>query len=154
VKVLAGLAFAATVGIVPASAADSLSALRFLAGTWNCTYHAGKNAATYKATFAYDMSNNWMRERDEWAGGGSDLALFTYDPKRQVWTAVVIEPDRTITLFRATGSDANHIVYRSVHPDSTMTDVFDRTSPTVYTLHFTQAAAGKTTKSTDTCVKA
>jgi hypothetical protein len=141
------------VSLRPASAADPLASLRYLVGSWKCTYDAGKVRATYAAAFAYDMSGNWMRERDSWAGGGGDLGMFTYEPKRNSWTAVFLEQDRSTTIFRASGPNANHIVYRSVYPDASMTEIFDRTSPTRYTLQFTQSTGGKTTKSADTCVK-
>ena len=137
----------------PAAASDPLASLRFLVGTWNCTYHAGAARVTYKATFSYDMSGNWMRERDVWAGGGGDEGLFTYEPKRRSWSVVIVEQDRTTTVMRGTGSNANHVVYHSVYPDPSMTDIFDRVSPTQYTLHFTQTTGGKTVRSTDTCVK-
>ena len=139
--------------IAPAGASDPLASLRYLVGTWKCTYDAGKVRATYTATFAYDMNDNWLRERDSWNGGGGDFGLFTYDPKGQVWTELVVEQERTTTLFRGKGSDPNHVVYRSIYPDASMTDIFDRVSPAEYTLHFTQVAAGKTTRSTDTCMK-
>lgn len=152
VKLIAtGLLFV-MVSALPAPASDPLSSLRFLAGSWNCTYHSGKTHLNYKAVFSYDMDGNWMTERDAWAGGGGDQGMFTYEPKRRSWSAVVLEPDRTTTLFRGTGSP-NHVVYRSVYPDASMVELFDRVSPTRYTLHFTQSARGKRVESTDTCKK-
>ncbi|MBV8147760.1 MAG: hypothetical protein JO092_01555 [Candidatus Eremiobacteraeota bacterium] len=139
--------------LAPADAADPLASLRYQVGTWTCTYHSGTKPMTYKASFSYALGNNWMRERDSWAGGGGDEDLFTYDPKTQSWTAVVVENERATVLFRARGANPNHIVYRSVYPDASATDVFDRVSPTRYTLHFSQTTGGKTTKSFDTCVK-
>jgi opacity protein-like surface antigen len=150
--IVATVAFA-VIAATPAAASDPLSSLRFMVGTWNCTYNAGKTHVTYRATFAYDLGNNWMRESDSWTGGGGDLGMFTYEPQRHNWTAVVMENERTTTIFRAKGSNASYILYRSVYPDSSMTDLFERTSPTRYTLHFTQNAGGKTMKSNDVCVK-
>ncbi len=140
--------------IPTASVADPLASLRSLTGTWNCTYHGAKAQVTYKATFSYDMNDNWMRERDSWAGGGGDEGMFTYEPKRHSWTAVIVEPERTATVFRGAGSNPDHVVYRSIYPDASMTDIFDRKSPTGYTLHFTQNTGGNTVKSIDICVKA
>jgi len=151
-KFLAALSFAA-LSIAPAAANDSLRSLSYLVGTWKCTYDAGKTRMVYTATFAYVMDENWVRESDSWSGGGSDLGMFTYDSKRREWTALVIEPERSSVVFRAAGSDAYHIVYRSVYPDTSMTDVFDRESPSRYTLHFAQSAGGKVTRSNDTCRK-
>lgn len=135
----------------PAAASDPLASLHFLVGTWNCGYQMGKTHATYKAAFAYDMNGNWMRQSDSWTGGG-DLGLFTYEPKIG-WTAVVFERDRTTTIFRASGSNPNHVVYHRTYPQAGATEVFDRVSPTRFTVHFTQTEGGKTTSSTDTCVK-
>ncbi len=140
-------------GVMPAAASDPLASLRYLVGTWNCTYRSGKVQARYTATFAYDMSGNWMRERDSWAGGGSDQALFTYEPQGRNWTAVVTEQERTTTIFRAAGANPNHLVYRSVYPYAGMSEIFDRTSPMQYSLHFAQSTGGKTIKSTGTCIK-
>jgi hypothetical protein len=152
-KAIVAVLFFAAIGIVPAGGSDPLGSLRFLVGRWNCTYNAGKVHGLYAATFSYDMGGNWLRESDSWTGGGGDLGMFTYEPKRHGWTAVVLENDRTTTVFRASGSNPNHIVYRGAYPDTSMTDVFDRTSPTRYTLQFSQTTGGKTMKSTDTCVK-
>ncbi|MFY9664425.1 MAG: hypothetical protein WAL67_14280 [Candidatus Cybelea sp.] len=138
--------------LAPASANDPLASLHFLVGSWNCTYQAGKASLSYHATYAYDMKDNWLSERDGWKGGGADAGMFTYDPKRG-WTAVVIEPERTTTIFHATGANASHIVYHSLYPDASMTEAFDRVSSTRYTLHFKQKANGKTVTSIDTCVK-
>jgi hypothetical protein len=137
----------------PAAAKDPLSSLHFLVGTWKCTYQAGKTHLYYKATYSYDLGGDWLRENDSWAGGGSDLGMITYEPKTHGWTAVVLEQDRGTTIFRAPGSNPNRVAYRSVYPTTTMTDVFERGSPTRYTLRFTQNAGGKTMKSTDLCVK-
>ncbi len=147
---LTAFAFVALLA-APATANDPLSSLRFLVGTWNCTYEAGKTKVTYKATFSYDMNDNWIRESDSWKGGGNDLGMFTFE--NGGWTTVVLEPNRSTTLFRASGKNPNHIVYRSVYPHAGMTDVFDRVSPTRYTLHFKQTAGGKTVESNDVCVK-
>lgn len=139
-------------GVAPAGASDPLSSLRYLVGTWKCTYQIGKTHADYKATYSYGLGENWLRESDSW-GGGSDLGMITYEPKERRWTIVVLETDRIATLFRAAGGSPNHLVYHSVYPSTSMTDVFDRDSPTRYTLHFTQSAGGRAVKSTDTCVK-
>jgi hypothetical protein len=151
-KIVAAVLLFAFAGTLPAPAADPLNSLRFLVGTWNCSYQAGKTRVQYRATFAYDMGSNWLRETDTWTGGGGDLGMFTYERNRG-WTAVVLERDRHTVIMRATGNDPNHVVYRSVYPDASMTDIFERASPTRYTLHFTQTLNGKTMKSTDTCVK-
>lgn len=138
--------------VSPASASDPLASMRFLVGTWNCTYLSGSARVAYAATFSDDMNGNWIRESDSWKAGSNDLGMFTYDHKNG-WTAVFVEPDRTTTVFRASGTNPNHIVYRSVYPSGGMSDIFDRVSPTRFTLHFTQIAAGRTTKSNDVCVK-
>jgi hypothetical protein len=152
-RLLTSVLFSIAIGTTSASAADPMSALHFLVGTWHCSYNSGKTHGAYTATFDYDLGGNWMRERDSWTGGGGDQGMFTYEPKRRGWTAIVIEEDRTTVVFHGAGNNANSIVYRSVYPDASMTDVFERKSATSYALHFTQSAGGKTTKSTDTCVK-
>jgi hypothetical protein len=152
-KFLTASLFLVALNAAPAAATDPLSSLRFLVGTWKCTYQAGKTHVYYRATYAYDLGDNWLRESDSWAGGGSDLGMITYEPKARAWTEVVAEPERTTTLFRASGDNPNHVVYRSVYPSTAMTDVFERTSPTRYTLHFSQSVHGGTMKSTDVCVK-
>jgi hypothetical protein len=142
----------AALAAAPGRASDPLSSLRFLVGTWNCTYEAGKARINYKATFSYDLNGNWMRESDSWEGGGGDLAMFTYE--KNGWTSVVMEHERTSALFRASGKNPNHVVYRSVYPQTGLTDVFDRVSPTRFTVHFKQTSRGKTMSSIDVCDKA
>jgi ribosomal protein L10 len=150
-KFFAALLFVA-LSCVTSLASDPLSSMRSLVGTWNCTYQVGKTRIAYKAVFSYDLGDNWVLERDS-SAGGSDLGMFTYEPKRRGWTAIVITRQRTTTVFRAVGDNPNHIVYRSAYPDTSMTDIFDRASPTIYTLHYTQTTGGKTIKSADRCVK-
>ena len=55
--------------------------------------------------------------------------------------------------MRAPGSDPNHIAYRSVYPDASIAETFDRMSSTKYTLHGTVRSGGKTTTSVDTCLR-
>jgi hypothetical protein len=138
---------------VPAAAADPLSSLSYLVGSWTCTYNAGPQHITYTATYAYVMGNNWLRERDAWAGGGSDVGLTTYEPKSNAWTEIVAENERSTTVFRAVGSGAAHRVYHSVYPNALLTLVFDRVSDRNYTIHFHGTYAGKMMTSYDSCGK-
>jgi hypothetical protein len=55
--------------------------------------------------------------------------------------------------MRATSSDPNHFAYRSIYPDASIAETFDRVSATEYALHATVRSAGKTTTSVDTCVR-
>ena len=71
-------------------------------------------------------------------------ALFTYEPKRHSWTEVIVEPERTATVFRGAGSNPNHVVYRSIYPDASMTDIFDRKSPTeIYAALYAERPAAR-----------
>lgn len=149
--VASAMLVAGTLGATPA-ASDPMPSLRFLVGNWSCTYRAGKAGVTYAAVFSYDMGGNWLRERDSWRGGGSDEGLFTYDRRLRTWTAVIVENERSAVIFRGNGDPA-HITYRSIYPDTTMSETFDRHSTNQYTLHFSRTAGGKTMKSVDVCVK-
>ena len=150
---LLAVALLSTLGATAPARSDPMASLRFLVGNWTCTYNQGPVHVTYKATFAYDMGGNWMRERDSWTGGGGDEDSITYDPKRREWIAVVLENQRNTTLFHASYTGPAHIVYRSLYPNTSLTDVFDRVSPTRYTLHFSGTLNGKAVKSHDVCVK-
>ena len=141
-----------SLGATPSAHSDPMTSLRFLVGNWTCTYHQGPARITYKATYAYDLGGNWLRERDTSAGGFGDQALITYQPKQQAWIVVVVGNDRSATLFKGTGPPA-HVVYRGIYPDSSMTEHVDHTSPTQYTVHFSQTAKGKTTTSNDVCTR-
>jgi hypothetical protein len=92
-------------------------------------------------------------ELDFGAGGGGDEGLFTYDPGKRQWTFVVLESERRPTLFVSDDTRGARITYHSVYPDASMTETIERISPAKYTIHFTQTAAGKTTKSVDVCTK-
>ena len=152
-KLSTALLLAIALSAAPARAADPLASLHFLIGDWNCSYRAGKTQVAYKATFASDLGGNWLRESDSWAHGGSDLGMITYEPARHGWTSIVMENERASVIFFAKGANPNHIVYRSVYPNGSATDVFDRQSPTRYSLHFTQSQGGRSMKSTDACTK-
>lgn len=140
------------IGATPSSRSDPMTSLRFLVGNWTCTYHQGPSRVTYKATFEYALAGNWLRERDTSAGGFGDEALITYQPKQHAWVVVVVANDRSATLFKGTGAPA-HVVYRSIYPDTSMTEHIDHTSPTQYTVHFSQTAKGKTITSNDVCTR-
>ena len=148
VLILASLVLAAG---MPATAAP-FAGLHYLVGTWNCTYRAGAVRFAYGATFVYDRDGRTLRQIASWAGGG-DEELLAYDAKRGGWTAVVFEDQGTTTILRATGSDPNHIAYRSVYPDASIAETFDRISATEYKLHATVRSGGKTIASVDTCLR-
>ncbi len=131
--------------------ATPLAGLHFLVGKWNCTYRAGTVRFSYDATYAYD--HDILRQIASWTGGG-DEELLAYDTKRGGWTAVVLDDHGTATVMRATGSDPNHIAYRSVYPDTSIATTFDHISATEYTLHATVRSGGKTITSIDTCMRA
>jgi len=139
--------------MAPAKAADPLASLSYLVGTWSCTYNGGGQHLKYTATFDYVMDNNWMRERDTWAAGGSDVGLTTYEPKTNIWTEIVAENERSTTVFHATGSDAGHRAYQSVYPNALFNLIFDRVSDSEYTLHFHGTYGGKMMTSYDSCAK-
>jgi hypothetical protein len=105
----------------------------------------------YNATYVYDREGHTVRQIDSWAGGG-DEELLAYDAQRG-WTAVVFDDQGTATIMRATGTDPNHIAYRSVYPDAGIAVTFDRVSATEYTLHGTVRSGGKTITSVDTCLR-
>ena len=145
---LASLVLAAA---LPAKAAP-LAGLHYLVGTWNCTYRAGAARLAYDNTYAYDLDGHTLRQIASWAGGG-DEELLAYDAQRSGWSAVVFDDHGTATILRATGSDPNHIAYRSVYPDASIAETFDRISATEYTLHATVRLGGKTITSVDTCLR-
>jgi len=135
---------------MPTTAAP-LAGLHYLVGTWACTYRAGASRLTYGATYAYDRDGRTLRETTSWAGGG-DEELVGYSAQRG-WTAVVFEDQGTATILRGTGSDPNHIAYRSVYPDASIAETIDRVSATEYTIHATVRSGGKSIASVDTCLR-
>jgi hypothetical protein len=135
---------------LPAAAAP-LPGLHYLVGTWSCTYRAGAVRFAYDAAYTYDSDGHTLRQIASWAGGG-DEELLGYDAHRGGWTAVVFDQG-TATIMRATGSDSNHIVYRSVYPDASIAETFDRISATEYTLHATVRTGGKSVTSVDICLR-
>jgi len=139
---------------VLARAATPLNAVQYLVGNWSCQYEGGSQRISYESKYAYELSGSWLRERDSFKNGGSDEESLTFDPKHALWTAVILDSLGMTTIFRASGSDARHIVYHSVYPDATMTETFDRLSSARYTLHYAQSTGGKLTKSLDTWIPA
>ncbi len=147
VVLLAAVVLAAA---VPAKATP-LAGLHYLVGAWTCTYRAGAARFPYDATFTYDLDGHTLRQIDSWSSGGGE-ELLAYDAHHG-WTAVIIDDHGTATILRAPGSDPNHIAYRSVYPDVSIAERFDRVSATEYTLHATVRSRGKTTASVDTCLR-
>jgi len=148
VVILASILLAAA---LPATAAP-FAGLHYFVGTWKCTYRAGATRLPYDATWVYDLNGHSLREIASWAGGG-DEELVAYDAHRVGWTAVVFDDQGTATIMRATGSDPNHIAYRSVYPDASIAVTSDRVSATEYMLHGKVRMAGKTITSVDTCLR-
>src|SRR5215471_13294539 len=139
---IASLVAAAFASSPVAAATDSLSSLRYLVGTWNCSFEAGKTDVNYKATYTYDIGNNWLRENDSWTHGGSDLGMITYEPRSRQFVSVAMDRERAVVVFHANGSNPNHLVYHSAYPTTKLTNVFDRNSQTRYTLHFSGNVGG------------
>jgi hypothetical protein len=136
---------------LPATAAP-LAGMHYLVGTWNCTYHAAAVHLAYSATYAYDLDGHTLRQTTSSAGYG-DEELLTYDAQRRGWTAVILDDQGNATVMRANGSDPNHIAYRSVYPDASIAETFDRISATEYMLHAAVRSGGKTITSADTCLR-
>jgi hypothetical protein len=136
---------------LPATAAP-LAGLRYLVGPWKCTYRAGAVRFPYDTTYAYDLGGRTLRQIASWAGGG-DEELVAYDAPHGGWTAVVFDDHGTATIMRATGSDPDHIAYRSVYPDASIAVTFARISAMEYRLHGAVRSGGKTITSVDTCLR-
>ena len=148
VVILASIAL----GVALPATASPLAGLHYLVGTWNCTYRAGAVRFAYVNTYAYDLAGRILRQNASWVGGG-DEELVAYDAQRGRWTATVLDDLGNATVMRATGSDPNHIAYRSVYLDASIAVTFDRISATKYTLHATVRSGGKTITSVDTCLR-
>ena len=133
--------------------AAPVEGLHYLVGTWNCTYRAGTARLDYVATYTYALNGRTLREIATWTGGG-DEELQSFDTQRHGWSAVVFDDHGNATVMRATGSDPEHIAYRSVYPDANLGVKLDRISAAKYTLHGTFRSGGKTTDSVDTCLRA
>ena len=144
--VLAGAFFAAFAQ--RAVAADDLTALRYLVGDWQCTYHTGAQAQTFDASFAFAQNGNWLRETDTWKGGG-DQGFITLDTGRHQWTEVVVDSGRGSTILRGADTGAMKLDLRSVFPDSRLHTVISKVDAT----HFTVAATQAGVSSNDVCVK-
>jgi hypothetical protein len=151
--VTASLLYSGVCGAPAAAApADPVPALKYLAGTWSCDFVSGAQHLTYTAHYAYAMGGNWMRLTDTFPGGGGDEALITYDPKAGKWITVVLEPDRTATIFES--SDVGRsIAYHSVYPNAGMRETFRHVTDAKYTTNFTGTLEGKPMTTTDTCTK-
>ena len=107
----------------------------------------------YGATYSYDRGGRTLRETTSWAGGG-DEELIGYSAKRHGWTAVVFEDDGGSTVLVGTGSDANHIAYRSVYPDGSIAETIDRVSAQAYAIHAIVRSGATMMRSVDSCERA
>jgi hypothetical protein len=152
VKIIALMLTSLVLAAASPATAPPLAGLHYLVGTWNCTYRAGAARMAYTATYVYDRDGHMLREIDSWAGGGGE-ELLAYNAQRRGWTTVVLDDQGTASILRGTGSDPNHIAYRSVYPDASIAETFDRISATEYTLHATTRMGGKTIASVDTCLR-
>jgi hypothetical protein len=153
--ILASLVLAAASPATPAPKATPapLAGVHFLVGTWSCTYRAGAARFAYDAAYAYDLDGHTLHAIDTWTGGGGE-ELLAYDAQHGSWTEVVLDDQGTATIMRGTGRDPNHTAYRSVYPDASIAETFDRVSAAEYTLHATVRSGGKTITSVDTCLRA
>ena len=146
--------FALALPTAAAAPAAPLAGLKYLVGTWKCTYRGGGVTMAYDATYAYDLDGQALRQISSWAGGGGDEELVAYDARHHRWTAVVFDGQGTTTIMHATGSNPNHVAYRSVYPDTSLAVTYARVSASKYLAHGTFQAGGKTITSVDTCLRA
>ena len=148
VVMLASLVLAAA---LPATAAP-LGELHYLVGTWNCTYRAASRYAspTMPPTLTIATATRCGRPPPGRVAATRSCSRMTRSAA--AGRSVVFDDRGTATILRATGSNPNHIAYRSVYPDASIAVTFDRISATEYTLHGTVRSGGKTITSVDTCV--
>jgi hypothetical protein len=149
IMILASIVLAAALPAKPMPVAG----LHFLVGTWNCTYRAGAVKLAYKATYAYDLGGQTLRQSDSFAGGGAEQ-IYASDAQHGGVSAIVLDNQGDATIMRGTGSDPKHLAYHSAYPDASIAETVDLVSPTEYTIHATTTTGGKATKSVDTCVRA
>lgn len=138
---------------VVASAAQPVDSLNFLIGSWNCSFQMGAQRASYHAVYARAMGGAGILQTDSWRGGGGDAGLYTYDGTARQWNATFVEPSGQTTVFLSKDKGPQRIAYRSVYPDTTAREVFERVSPAKYLINFTQTKNGKVTVSNDVCSK-
>ena len=146
------LLYAAALGAAPTRVADPMKLLGWMPGTWTCSAAIGGRHEVYTAVFSYAMNGAWIRERDTWAAGGDEL-LLTYVAAKHVWRAVVTESNGSVTVFEAPDTGLAHIAYRSIYPNASMRDTFDRVSFKEYRMHFEQRTGGKLVRGSDVCTK-
>ena len=151
-KVVSFVGAFALMAATPTRVANPLQLMNFMIGTWTCSTDFNGQKQTYKARFDYVLGNSWLRETDTWSGGG-DMGMLAYVPQSRKWREVITEPDGSITVFQAPDAGVAHIAYRSVYPDASMSDTYDRVSMRQFTIHFIQSANAKTTRTSDVCTK-
>jgi hypothetical protein len=138
-----------TCGAAPSS---PLGDLQFLIGTWRCSYASGSQHGVYTASYAPALNGSGLLQTDSWNGGGGDAAIYSYQAATRRVNVTVVEENGETTVFLGTPA-GGRIAYRSVYPDSTAKETFERVTGSEYTLGFTQTQHGKTIASKDVCVR-
>lgn len=149
---LLALATLLCAGAVPMRTADPIALMNYLPGTWQCTTNYGGHMLAYRANYSYDQNGAWLTALDT-SSMGTDRLLLSYDKTKRRFRAVATESDGSVTVFEAPGSSLAHIEYRSVFPDRSMQETFDRISRTHYTTNFRQYTPKGNVSVTDDCRK-
>lgn len=139
-------------GAAPMRAANPIALMNYLPGTWYCTTNYGGHVLNYRARYAYDQNGAWLTAVDT-SSMGTDRLLISYDKARHLFRSVVTESDGSVTVFEAPDTGLAHIVYKSVFPDTSMQETFDRHSTTHYMTHFRQQTPKGIVTVTDDCFK-
>ncbi|HET7813484.1 MAG TPA: hypothetical protein VFL13_03850 [Candidatus Baltobacteraceae bacterium] len=139
-------------GTAPTRTANPIALMNYLPGTWTCSTTFGGGALTYQARYAYDQNQTWLTAIDT-SKMGTDRLMISYDKAKHRFRALVADSGGGITVFEAPDTGLAHIVYKSVFPDATMQETFDRISDMHYTTHFRQHTDKGLVTVTDDCRK-
>ncbi len=143
---LASLMTAAT----PMRAADPVTLLRYLVGTWNCSSTIAGKTTSYTAQYAMTMGGQWLRTTNASKGYESE-DMMTY--VKHHWLVVDIEPFRAVTTYTADDTGLAHIALKPAYPKDEPDVTFDRLTFTKYRLTFDGHMGGKAVHWVDTCTK-
>ena len=136
-----------------AAPAGAFGDLHFLIGKWSCSFAMGTQRGVYTATYAVALDGAGLLQTDTWTGGGGDAGMYSYDASTHRFNETVVVSSGQTTVFLGTPEGSKQIAYRSVYPDASAREIFQRISDSQYTLDYHQTQHGKTLSSKDICRK-
>ncbi len=151
---LTGMAVVLASGFAAAqakTAASPLVALQ-LKGHWVCA-QTGSSAGTYDQDWTAVFGGTWLRATDSTKGQVTGEHTVTFNKADSTWVVLDAFLPGSYDVLHGTASGSSHIAFHAVYPKLALSVVYNRVTPTQYTIDVSGNVQGKKVLTRSVCAK-